>query len=749
MEILGNTTDAILRRLASLALDEIRLSLSFKDDLDKLRSYLSSISAVLLDAEQRQEKSHVVKDWLRKLKDALNDAKDLLDDLAAQALNQKVEAPFIIVTQVQNFFFCGEMARRIRKITERLHQIDEERSLFDSTHFTMPLNNDQILANRKKISHSVPVTGIIGRENDKKEIIDKLSRDNDESLSVIPIHGIGGLGKTRLAECVFDDDWVEGYFDSRLWIQVSDDLKVECVAKKIIEAISNADFDHLNMHDLRNYLSQTLDAKKFLLVLDDVWIANALEWDTLRRLLKTDVKGSKIIVTTRYKITASIMGGENLLSLASLPFDASWYLFDRWAFLGGGSMKHPNLIKIGAEIVERCGGVPLALRTLGSLLCLNTNETYWLSVKNDESWERAKREDDILPVLKISYDQLPSHLKECFAYCSLLPKGKDFDKETVIQLWMAQGLIHSASGCEQLEDVGSWYFDELVSRSLFDVVQKNHKAEIVKCRMHDLMHDLAKSVAGSECLQVDFHSAGMFESPRHVSFWDSQCLKEDIILSLKASKLRSLLLPVKLGPLSSTILGVFLSDSTYLRILDLSNSGIRYLPNCLGCLKHLRYLNLNGNHDLEYLPDSICGLHFLQTLKLLGCMKINKFPRKFSNLVSLRNLVINSPRMPIWEKQLGSLTSLRSLSIVYCDNLVSLSEGIQHLRALRTLRIQNCGKLTCLANGKENCISLENLEIINCKKISSLEDCLKGLHNLRSLTIKGLPRLPQLDEFAR
>ncbi|GAU30405.1 hypothetical protein TSUD_364510 [Trifolium subterraneum] len=170
--------------------------------------------------------------------------------------------------------------------------------------------------------------------------------------------------------------------------------------------------------------------------------------------------------------------------------------------------------------------------------------------------------------------------------------------------------------------------------------------------------------------------------------------------------------------------------------------GITHLPNSIGNMKHLRYLNLNGNIELRFLPDSICGLHFLQTLKLSGCRKISTFPRNFSHLVSLRHLVITSPN--VFEKQLGTLTSLRSLTIEHCRNLVSLTEVTQNLICLRTLRIHNCAKLTSMPSNLKNCTALENLEVVNCPKMESLDVCIANLSSLRSLTIKGLPKLKTL-----
>jgi Leucine-rich repeat (LRR) protein len=408
-------------------------------------------------------------------------------------------------------------------------------------------------------------------------------------------------------------------------------------------------------------------------------------------------------------------------------------LFEKWAFGEGESVQHPNLVKIGEEIVTKCGGVPLAVRTVGGLLSGTKEESYWMSVKNSDTWSMShlpEKEDGIMSVLKLSYDRLPSPFKECFAYCSLLPKGKEFYKQDLIHLWMAQGFIQPSNSDQQLEDVGTWYINEFVSRSIFEIVHENHKTEIVKCKMHDLFHDLAKLVAGN--LMVNSDISNMSESTRHVS------LRDNPSFNLTLPKLRTLLLCIKLKP----HLNVFLSSSTYLRALDLSYMGITHLPNSIGNMKHLRYLNLNGNIELRFLPDSICGLHFLQTLKLSGCRNISTFPRNFSHLVSLRHLVITSPN--IFEKQLGTLTSLRSLTIEHCRYLVSLTEVTQNLTCLRTLRIHNCAKLTSLPSSLKNCIALENLEVVNCPKMESLDVCIVNLSSLRSLTIKGLPKLKTL-----
>ncbi|KAK7319084.1 hypothetical protein RJT34_03797 [Clitoria ternatea] len=742
--ILYNVSQRILGQVASLLEEKYGMYMSFEDDLYKLQSYLDAISAVIVDAEKQQERNHLVLRWLENLQSALYDAQDLLDDLNVEALRQNVEAPWRLVTWVRNFFFLSEMSDRIKKILGRIDDIYKQRESLSLQQLDCDVVHERVL--RENTQLYLSFTEVVGREEDKKNVLDLLlGGKDDEGLCVVPIVGMGGLGKTALAHLVFDDDRVKSSFDLRIWVDVSGDLcPARIIHNKIIRAVDGSDCD-VHGTDILSCLQVIKGScKNFLLVLDDIWNCNNVEWLELKNLLVNGgARGSRILVTTRNRNTARILRGISWYPLGALPDGDCWCLFEKWAFGEGESTLHPNLERIGKEIVNKCGGVPLAIRTVGGLLSGNKEESYWRYVKDNDTWgmgHELQGEDDILAVLKLSYDQLPSHLKGCFAYCSLLSKGQEFNKQDLILLWMAQGFIHSSSGDQQLEEVGSWYVNEFVSRSIFDVVRKNHKAEIVKFRMHDLLHDLAKSVAGH--LMVNSDATNMSEHTRHVSFKE-QDLIVDPSSFLKFQKFRTLLLP-KFRNSSSSVshLYVLLSGCTYLRALDLSNSSLKLLPNSIGNMKHLRYLNLNGNTELQSLPESICKLHSLQTMKLSGCIKITTFPRNLHHLVSLRHLVITSPH--VRDKQLGTLTSLRLLALEHCRNLVSLVEVTQHLSALKTLYIHNCSKLTSLPKNLENCSALETLEIVNCPRMGSLEVSMQGLSSLRSLTIKGLPKLATL-----
>ncbi|XP_038688587.1 putative disease resistance protein RGA3 [Tripterygium wilfordii] len=153
--------------------------------------------------------------------------------------------------------------------------------------------------------------------------------------------------------------------------------------------------------------------------------------------------------------------------LKGLPQEDCLCLLKKWAFKEGEEERYPYLLEIGEDIVKKCGGLPLAVRTLGTLLYSRNEERYWKSIRNDEIWKLKQDEGDILPALRLTYDQMPSELKQCFAVCSVFPKGYVFSSFILVQFWMAHGLLQSPDGNHELEYLGLQYVKELYSRSFF------------------------------------------------------------------------------------------------------------------------------------------------------------------------------------------------------------------------------------------------------------------------------------------
>ncbi|GAY59956.1 hypothetical protein CUMW_198430, partial [Citrus unshiu] len=581
--------------------------------LEKLET-LTTVKSVVLDAEEKQIHNHRLSDWLGKLKDACYDAEDVLDEFEVENLRRQVMKQRNIGRKFRNFFgssnpiaFRFRMGHQIKKIRERFDEIAKLRGEFN---LIERLDDHQrVVHKEREPTHSFVLSSdIIGRDKDREKIIELLMQTSDgesETVSVVPIVGLGGLGKTGLAKLVYNDQRVEEHFELKIWICVSEDFDEKQLMTKIIKSITGQNQGDLDTDQLQRTLRDRLNSKRYLLVMDDVWNEDPEAWRKLKSLLLGGANGSKILVTARSRKVASIMGtsgGTTGYNLQGLPFEDCLSLFMKCAFKEERD-KHPNLVKIGEEIVKKCGGIPLAVRTLGSLLYDSTDEHDWEYVRDNEIWKLEQKANDILPVLRFSYDQLPPRLKQCVAYCCIFPKDFEFSSYALVQFWMAHGLLQSHNKNEELEDIGMRYVKELLSRSFFqDLTFGMSGMETFSFKMHDLMHDLAQQVAKDEFLVVNSDCQSIPKSVRHLSFATANASRNDF--------------------------SSLLSDlGRFLRVLDLNGSAIEVCPRKMGNLKHMRRLDLAGNSKIKKLPKSICELQSLQTLNLEGCLELEELPK--------------------------------------------------------------------------------------------------------------------------
>ncbi|KAL0423826.1 UNVERIFIED_CONTAM: putative disease resistance protein RGA3 [Sesamum radiatum] len=127
--------------------------------------------------------------------------------------------------------------------------------------------------------------------------------------------------------------------------------------------------------------------------------------------------------------------------IGCLSQEDSWFLFRQRAFTTG--VEEESHIAIGKRIVEKCGGVPLAIKALGSLMRFKSHESEWLAIKESEIWQFSDEENDIFPFLRLSYYNVAPHVRQCFAYCCLFPKDHVVEKKQLIQFWMANEFVAS------------------------------------------------------------------------------------------------------------------------------------------------------------------------------------------------------------------------------------------------------------------------------------------------------------------
>ncbi|XP_062117780.1 disease resistance protein RGA2-like [Humulus lupulus] len=626
--ILSPIVDKIIGRLGSDAVKQISLVWGVNDELDQLNETISTIKAVLLDAEKKQSHNNQVNNWLHRLGNAVLEADDLMDEVNTEALRRQLRmSPNPMANQVCTFFsgsnqlaFRFKMSRRIEGIKKKLADISKDRNFFlDEGHGETPS-----VRRARDTCSRLPHQGVIGREEDKSIIINKFLLEScEESVSVIAIVGIGGLGKTTLAQSVFNDEQVQKHFETKIWVCVSDDFDLKLIIKSIIEsAKGDSSLGDMRMEPLQKKLQEVLGSKRFLLVLDDIWEKNHNKLSELKNLIISDANvGSRVVVTTRFEdIAQFIATKQQPYRLGVLDEVQSWSLFKSMAFEDGShELENSSIVKIGKEIVERCKGIPLAIKTIGNLLYGKSKESEWSSFNKEFSKISEQQEDDILPTLRLSYDHLASHLKLCFAYCSIFPKDYEIEVKGLVSLWMAQGFLKLSDPSQDqcLEDVGYDWFMNLLEGSFFQDVKVDKCGIIKRCKMHDLMHDLAVQVAGGECATfvISNGQANIKETTHHVSFISHTYSKSEILASLAhAKKIRTILHFFALK--DQTFCDAIISSSKFIRCLGLNNSMMKLVSNSIGKLKHLRYLDLSLNSRLKILPNSITNLLNLQTLKL-------------------------------------------------------------------------------------------------------------------------------------
>ncbi|XP_058108926.1 putative disease resistance protein RGA3 [Magnolia sinica] len=401
-------------------------------------------------------------------------------------------------------------------------------------------------------------------------------------------------------------------------------------------------------------------------------------WDELRLPFQAGALGSRIVITARSEKVAMAMGNIHMHKLEALSDEDCWLMFSRSAFGDQSAEERLELKEIGQGIVKKCGGIPLAAKTIGSAMQSRRTRRQWELVLESETWNLVDVMEGILPALLLSYYDLPPALKQCFAYCSIFPKDWELEKDTIVKLWIAQGFIGSDTS-EDMEEIGGLYFDDLLRRSLLQDAEMGSNGSIFSCKMHDLVHDLAQSVAGNDCLIVGMtQQANLNLNKVHHSFIFSSSMFEVTSISStfhKADKLRTLLVshgsrvfPPKLemSLMKQVRISIRLHKLFHhlqcLRALDMTGAKIVKLPRTVGQLKHLRYLDLSYS-NIEEISAGLINCVNLQTLIRNACEWLRKLPREMRKMISLRHLELErTNNLSYLPKGIGRLSTLQTLT---------------------------------------------------------------------------------------
>ncbi|CAL4888786.1 unnamed protein product [Urochloa decumbens] len=741
--VAGLLTSAIVKmvgdKLGSTIGQQANLVWNFSCELQYMKETLESMEAVLKDAERRSIWEDSVRLWLKRLKNAALDISDMLDEF--QTNTKPTNGKTVGIFSCLNIPTKISMANKMRKIRDQLRNIKEDHLnfRFESCH---RIGIEHQFTDRETTS-KVSEAGILGRDRERKRVIELLSASNDkEGLPVLPIFGLGGIGKTTLAQLVFNHIHFKDY-DHRVWVYVSQVFDLKKIGNTIISQVQkegrhNGD----SMEFIYQRLQELLDDKKTLIILDDLWETDDTKLNELKLMLNVSRK-MKVLITTRNEEIANRICTIPPCRLSPLNNAMCWDIIKKTTNFVSREDKQ-QLERIGLVIASKCGGVPLAAQALGFMLS-RMNLRQWEEVSNSDIWNEPFAENSVLPSLKLTYIAMMPYLRLCFAYCAIFPRGHIIAKDNLIHQWIALDFIKPSILFSDILQLGHKYVGQLLGMSFLQhskLPTTSQKGSLLT--MHDLVYDLARSVMDEELIVCDTDKVRGIMDRKYCRYaLLTNCSKPLKISTILAAKLRALLFHDcrYLG-----IHGVSFSFAKCLRVLELTESAITDFPESIGKLKQLRFLVAPGMKN-QSLPDSVTGLTKLQYLNLSGCSEIEELPKSLGNLKNMMHLELSGcSRLKTVSEDLCDLIKLQYLNLSCCSKFERLPQGLGNITGLSYLNISSCSKLKRLPQNFGSITKLHYLNLSSCSSLEMLPEDLGNLTELQYLYLAGCHKINVLPE---
>ncbi|KAH0463422.1 hypothetical protein IEQ34_008004 [Dendrobium chrysotoxum] len=730
--------------------------------LERLQKLHPMIQSVIFVCSKSQiiDQNPALNRWIWQLRDAIDEADDVLDDFEymkhEEQLTKNMEetekrtafsnASFQVIESARKIRKVGERAlkidpnlKRLEEVVQKLDKVSAEVSTFlhllESTKQQQQEQQRELYKARE--TGSLPRNDLIGRGKDKEFVMQWLRKPSNEhrgtdlfrNISLLSIVGHGGMGKTTLLQHVYEDEMTEE-FDLKMWVCVSNNFDVKKVIADMLESLKMKKPKLGTLYALQKSLKSEIMSKKFLLVLDDIWDEEEergkSKWENVLAPLSCGSLGSKILVTTRMDSAALIIAKvirkkKETLRLQGLEEDECLLLLNTHAFADVENLDdHRKLKLITEEIAKKLSGAPLAAKVMGGILNDNLDETHWRKVLDCDIGIIKLGQNDIMPVLRLSYVYLPQPLQSCFTFCCIFPQDHEFDKDDLVRMWIALGFIQSSyNPGETMEDIGGRYFDTLVKKSFFDKYGNYYK-------MHDLLQEMAQYVSAQECFRIDGENELPYRIPetiRHLAVNTNNL--EEVRKIEKFKNLHSLHLTYSKDDQDFfDVLTKILEILRSIRLLCINNQHLEMIPEAIGYLRHLRYLKI-ARTSVAQLPRSLSNLyHLMFIIYDKGGLRIRKdfLPKDLNNLFNLRYLKLPWDVIPGMHG-IGKVKSLQGLDGFYVKNEIGYKIGeLEHMNDLRQLRIKH---LQNVKDAEEAC-SAKIYQKMNLKDLS-LE--WKHLHN--------------------
>ncbi|KAM3298441.1 hypothetical protein ACQJBY_040082 [Aegilops geniculata] len=713
MEVAAGAMRPLLRKLGELLVAEFSLGdrvkkrvESLRTELDMMYVFLHKVGDVPPDKLDPQ-----VRIWAAKVRELSYNMEDAVDahmvrvydgshgDLGPNNLKNRVKKFF---KRTKKLFSNGKALHQIfdtiQDAQDCAKELGELRQRYALEVRADGVKND--IDPRLKAVYT-DVKELVGIEGTRDELTRKLF-DGDEmsrrQLKTLSIVGFGGLGKTTLVRAMYDK--IEVQFDCRVFVSVSRNPDITKIFKTMLHGLDSSKFANINeaVRDNKQLIDELrafLQDKRYLIVIDDIWSEDA--WEIIKYAFTENDLGSRVITTTRITSVSEacrVSSGDIIHKMKSLDDNNSRRLFYKRIFPRGSGCP-VELEQVSEEILKKCGGVPLAIITIASLLAGNDQQ-----IKSKDQWDKilgcigrglaeGRTVEDMKRILSFSYYDLPSHLKTCLLYLSIFPEDSWINRDRLIWRWIAEGFIQGGDQGIRLFELGERYFSELLNRNLIQPGYDDNEGGLIYCHVHDMVLDLICSLSSEDNFVTIFDGTKQSKMNsdnlvRRLSFQNNISEPNTHwVNATSMSKLRSITLFRTDVYMIQTLSSFELLRVLDLQWCDLRKSGHHIDLRCIEKLLHLRYLGLQGTY-VDVRPIGIGKLQFLQTLDLQtgGSMEVPISVVRLGRLICL--YVYPAMRLP---DGIGNLVSLEVLKSVTVGGTNGIEKELGKLVELRVLRL--------------------------------------------------------------
>uniref|UniRef100_A0ACD5TB81 Uncharacterized protein n=1 Tax=Avena sativa TaxID=4498 RepID=A0ACD5TB81_AVESA len=613
--------EPLLGKLTKLLGDEYKKLTGVREQASFLRDELSAMKALLDKMELMDKLDPLAKNWRDHVREMSYDMENCIDDFMHNIDRAQAEPGFVrkVVEFLATLGRRHKIANQIEELKVLAMEANDRRKRYkiDDCINSSP----GVVAIDPRVSAIYKeAAGLVGIDGPREELVSWLL-DCQQKLKVVSIVGFGGLGKTTLAKQVYDK--IGGQFDCKAFVSVSQRPDVKSLLIGLQHKLGIGEPSHAHeVQDIIDPLREYLKHKRYFILVDDLWDQQA--WDIISCAFPENSNGSRVVVTTRIDevgLWACHSDRANIYIMKQLEEQDSRSLFVSRVF-GPENVCPPQFKEISDEILKKCGGLPLAIITIASLVASHEPRTLreWECIKNSLGSKFATKPtlEEMRGILNLSYMHLPVRLRPCFLYLGMYPEDREIMRDDLVRQWIAEGLVCSSHGVD-LEDVAKSYFNELINKSLIQPASTKY-GEIVSCRVHDMLLDLILSKSTEDnFISVAYNSEDMARlhsceyKVRRLSLQTSVGGATSEALASSMSQVRSF---AWLGQCKYT---PHLSQFKYLRVLlfefpDQVDTIVDL--TVIGHLFLLRYLKAFAVHSKLVLPKEIQGLVHLETLEL-------------------------------------------------------------------------------------------------------------------------------------